>query len=62
MVFFIKLIKFFNNHGLLQIKDRSGWWVIKDGSKEYVKKIIEPFQERIRVKSEIKTIKSFILV
>ena len=50
-------IKFFNNHGLLQIKDRSGWWVIKDGSKEYVKKIIEPFQERIRVKSEIKTIK-----
>ena len=50
-------IRFFNNHGLLQIKDRSGWWVIKDGSKEYVKKIIEPFQERIRVKSEIKTIK-----
>ena len=50
-------IKFFNNHGLLQIKDRSGWWVIKDGSKEYVKKIIKPFQERIRMKSEIKTIK-----
>jgi len=50
-------IKFFNNHGLLQTKDRSGWWVIKDGSKEYVKKIIESFKKQIRVKSEIKAIK-----
>jgi predicted NAD/FAD-binding protein len=50
-------IRFFYNHGLLQIKDRSGWWVIKDGSKEYVKKIIETFKERIRMGSEIKTIK-----
>jgi len=50
-------IRFFSNHGLLQIKDRPGWWVIKNGSKEYVKKLIETFQERIRMKSEIKTIK-----
>ena len=50
-------IRFFNNHGLLQIKDRSGWWVIKDGSKEYVKKIIGTFKERIRMESEVKTIK-----
>jgi predicted NAD/FAD-binding protein len=50
-------IRFFYNHGLLQIKDRSGWWVIKDGSKEYVKKIIETFKERIRMGSEINKIK-----
>ena len=50
-------IRFFSNHGLLQIKDRPGWWVIKNGSKEYVKKLIETFQEHIRMKSEIKTIK-----
>ena len=50
-------IRFFDNHGLLQIKDRSGWWVIKDGSKEYVKKIIGTFKERIRMESEVKTIK-----
>ena len=50
-------IRFFSNHGLLQINDRSGWWVIKNGSKEYVKKLIETFQEHIRMKSEIKTIK-----
>ena len=50
-------IRFFSNHGLLQIKDRPGWWVIKNGSKEYVEKLIETFQERIRMKSEIKTIK-----
>ena len=53
-LFFIRV---FNNHGLLQIKDRPGWWVIKNGSKEYVEKLIETFQERIRMKSEIKTIK-----
>ena len=50
-------IRFFDNHGLLQIKDRSGWWVIKDGSKEYVKKIIGTFKESIRMESEVKTIK-----
>ena len=33
-------ISFFKNHGLLQITNRPQWWVIKNGSNQYVKKII----------------------
>ena len=40
-VFFIR---FFNNHGLLQILNRPKWWVIKGGSYQYVKKIIVDFK------------------
>ncbi len=49
-------IRFFNNHGLLQIKNRSGWWVIKGGSKEYVKKIIAEFESKIRLNSPVQSI------
>ena len=40
-------IRFFKNHGLLQIFKRPQWFVIKGGSKSYVEKIIEGFQEKI---------------
>ena len=40
-------IRFFKNHGLLQIFNRPQWFVIKGGSKSYVQKIIEGFQEKI---------------
>ena len=46
-------IRFFNNHGLLQIKNRSGWWVIKGGSKEYIKKMIVDFKSKIRLNTGI---------
>ena len=49
-------IRFFNNHGLLQIKNRSGWWVIKGGSKEYVKKIVTEFESKIRLNSPVQSI------
>jgi len=32
-------IRFFDNHGLLQVKDRPQWWTVKGGSREYVKRI-----------------------
>ena len=50
-------IRFFKNHGLLQIKNRSGWWVIKGGSKQYVKKMIEHFSERICLNTAVTSIK-----
>ena len=46
-------IRFFNNHGLLQIKNRSGWWLIKGGSKEYIKKMIVDFKSKIRLNTGI---------
>ena len=49
-------IRFFNNHGLLQIKNRPTWWVIKGGSKEYVKKLVSSFKEKIRLSSPVTSI------
>jgi predicted NAD/FAD-binding protein len=46
-------IRFFKNHGLLQVTNRPQWWVIKDGSKQYVKEIIKPFKENIRLDTKI---------
>ena len=40
-------IRFFKNHGLLQIFNRPQWFVIKGGSKSYVQKIVEGFKEKI---------------
>jgi len=53
----IFFIRFFDNHGLLQIVDRPKWWVIKDGSKQYVKKMIIGFKDRIRLSTPVKKIK-----
>jgi predicted NAD/FAD-binding protein len=46
-------IRFFDNHGLLQIRNRPNWWVIKGGSKEYVKKLVSSFKEKIRLSSPV---------
>ena len=46
-------VRFFNNHGLLQTKNRPNWWVIKGGSKEYVKKLVISFKENIRLSSPV---------
>ena len=49
-------IRFFKNHGLLKITDRPQWWVIKNGSNQYVKEIIKPFINHIYLNSKIDTI------
>jgi len=49
-------IRFFKNHGLLQIFNRPQWFVIKGGSKNYVQKIIEGFKEKILLSSPVKEV------
>ena len=49
-------LRFFDNHGLLQIKNRPNWWVIKGGSKEYVKKLVSSFKENIRLSTPVYSI------
>lgn len=41
------LVQFFSNHGFLQVEDRPQWLVVPGGSREYVKRLIRPFQDRI---------------
>jgi len=50
------LLKFFDNHGLLQIKDRPQWMVIRGGSREYVRKLTADFKDKIRLSSKITSI------
>lgn len=42
-------LRFFNNHGLLNIADRPQWHTIIGGSRSYIKPLIEPFKEQIRL-------------
>ena len=53
-VFFIR---FFDNHGLLQVLNRPNWWVISGGSKKYVEKMIGGFKDKIRLSSPVKNVK-----
>ncbi|TNF98457.1 MAG: FAD-dependent oxidoreductase [Gammaproteobacteria bacterium] len=52
-------IRFFHNHGLLSVDERPQWYVIKGGSHEYVRKITEPFADRIRTNTKIEQVKRF---
>ena len=39
---------FFHNHGFLNVRDKPPWFVVQGGSREYVRKLIEPFQGSLR--------------
>ena len=52
-------VRFFHNHGLLSVADRPTWHVIKGGSNQYVKKLIQPFRDRIRLNSRVESIRRF---
>lgn len=41
-------LRFLDNHGLLTVHRHPQWYTIKGGSRAYVSKLIEPFQECIR--------------
>jgi len=47
---------FFHNHGFLQVRDQPQWLVIQGGSRQYVKKLIAPFRNRIRLGCPVQSI------
>jgi len=49
-------VRFFENHGFLQIKNPLEWKAIKGGSARYVEKLIGPFRARIRLGSPVRTV------
>ncbi|WP_371188633.1 NAD(P)/FAD-dependent oxidoreductase [Thalassotalea maritima] len=49
-------VRFFHNHGLLNIADRPQWYVIPGGSRNYIEPLIEPFKERIYLNARIENI------
>ena len=51
------LIRFFQNHGLLNVNDRPDWFVIKGGSKTYAKALTAPFSDKIRLAAPVQSIR-----
>jgi len=49
-------IRFFDNHGMLNVNDRPQWLTISGGSINYVKKLIAPFEGKIKLNTHIKFI------
>ena len=46
-------IKFFYNHGMLEIFNRPKWWVISGGSKMYINKLVNDFSNKIHINTEV---------
>lgn len=51
------LVRFFANHGLLQLTDRPVWRVIKGGSRQYVDKLVAGHRDRIRLNSPVQSVR-----
>lgn len=47
------LMRFWHNHGFLGMNTRHPWWTVANGARSYVRKLTEPFHERIRLKSPV---------
>ncbi len=53
----ISFLRFFHNHGLLTFDDRPAWRTVDGGSREYVKRLIRPFADRIRMETPVRAIR-----
>lgn len=42
-------VRFFHNHGLLTFNDQPQWYTVSGGAREYVKRLTQPFHDRIRL-------------
>lgn len=49
-------IRFFSNHGLLNINDRPQWHVVNGGSREYIRKLLPKLKAEIRLKTPVQQV------
>ncbi|MEM9103430.1 MAG: FAD-dependent oxidoreductase [Pseudomonadota bacterium] len=49
-------LRFFENHGLLNISERPQWHVIKGGSNQYVKRFLNEFSGEVKLSTPIKKV------
>ena len=49
--------EFFDNHGILNIRNQPQWLVIKGGSRQYVKPLIHGFKDRIKTSTPVISVK-----
>jgi predicted NAD/FAD-binding protein len=53
---FAFFLKFFHNHGLLNITDRPQWRTLIGGSKQYIAPLTEGFKDKIRLNSPVSSV------
>ena len=51
------LLRFFHNHGFLGLNTQHQWWTVDGGSREYVKRLTPPWQDRIRHLAKVTAIR-----
>lgn len=49
-------VRFFNNHGILNVRDQPQWLVIEGGSRSYVEPLTRPYRDTIRLKCPVVSI------
>jgi predicted NAD/FAD-binding protein len=52
----LSFLNFFKNHGLLSVNNQPQWRTIAGGSREYVKKLTQPFQDRIHLNCAVERV------
>ena len=50
------LVEFFDNHGMLGVRDRPRWRTVKGGSRRYVDALIAPWRDRLRLATPVTSI------
>jgi uncharacterized protein len=50
-------VQFFHNHGMLSVDDRPQWYVIKNGSAEYVKPLVNAHCDKVLLSSTVENIR-----
>jgi predicted NAD/FAD-binding protein len=50
-------IRFHNNHGLLQLRQRPAWETVVGGSRNYVERLTKPFADRIRLDKGVREVR-----
>lgn len=49
----ISFVRFFKNHGLLTINDQPQWYTVSNGSRQYVQKVCQEFNDKISLNDEV---------
>ena len=50
-------MRFFHNHGMLQVNDRPSWRVVRGGSWTYIDTLVQPFRDTIQLNSPVSSVR-----
>jgi uncharacterized protein len=52
-------VRFFTNHGMLNVVDQPTWRVVKGGSRQYVEPLARPFRDRMRLSTPVERVRRY---